>query len=223
VAWRVTKDNRGDAPRKFQFDPDPEVPKGFRHINHKDYSGSGFDRGHMCPHSDRAADKDMSYATFIMTNIIPQAPKVNQKAWAAEEEYLRGLVKKGHRLYLIAGPAGKGGVGKDGLKDEIAGGHVVVPAECWKIAVVLPVEKDDDTTDDLKRITKRTRVIAVVMPNNEEKVGLSWAKYRVSVKHIEKLTGYTFFDRLPVDLADALKADVDGAHIPPPRKTHVDE
>jgi endonuclease G len=220
----VTRADLGDAPRKLQFDPDPDLPRGFRHITHKDYGGSGFDRGHMCPHSDRAADRDMSYATFVMTNVVPQAPRLNQKAWAAEEEYLRSLVKKGHRLYVVAGPAGKGGVGKDGPRDEIGGGKVVVPAECWKVAVVLPVERgDDDAKDDLNRVTRRTRVIAVVMPNDEERVKTTWAGYRVSVKHVEKLTGYTFFDRLPRDVAEALKEKVDDDHIPPPRKGRGDE
>jgi endonuclease G len=226
VSWRVTKADLGDAPRKLQFDPDADLPRGFRHVTHKDYNGSGFDRGHMCPHSDRAADKEMSYATFVMSNVVPQAPKLNQKAWAAEEEYLRGLVKKGHRLYVVAGPTGKGGVGKEGHKDEIGGGKVVVPAECWKVAVVLPVERGDDggsPEDDLSRITKRTRVTAVVMPNDEEKVRTTWAGYRVSVRHVEKLTGYTFFDRLPADVAEALKDKVDDDHIPPPRKGRGDE
>ena len=74
VSWRVTKADLGDAPRKLQFDPDSDLPKGFRHVTHKDYNGSGFDRGHLCPHSDRAADKDMSYATFVMSNMALSAP-----------------------------------------------------------------------------------------------------------------------------------------------------
>jgi endonuclease G len=219
----VTKADLGEAPRKLQFDPDGDLPKGFRHVTHKDYSGSGFDRGHLCPHSDRAADKDMSYATFVMSNVVPQAPKLNQKAWAAEEEYLRGLVRKGHRVYVVAGPAGQRGVGKNGPRDEIAGGKVVIPAECWKVAVVLPVEWGDDDRDDLNRVTKRTRVIAVVMPNDEDKVRASWARYRVSVQHVEKLTGYTFVDRVPAEVAAALKEKADDDQIPPPRKGQADD
>jgi hypothetical protein len=45
----------------------------------------------------------------------------------------------------------------------------------------------------------------------------------VSVKHVEKLTGYTFFDRLPKDVAEALKDKADDDHIPPPRKGRRDE
>ena len=125
---------------------------------------------------------------------------------------------------MVAGPAGKGGVGKEGPRDEIGGGKVVVPAECWKVAVVLSADhKDDDPADDLKHVTKRTRVIAVVMPNDEEKVRTTWAGYRVSVKHVERLTGNTFFDRLPADVAEALKDKVDDDHIPPPRKGRGDD
>ena len=219
VSWRVTKDDLGEAPRKQVFDTDAELPKGFRHIAHKDYTGGGFDRGHMCPHSDRAADTEMSYATFVMTNVIPQAPKVNQKTWAALEIYLRGQVKRGHHVHIIAGPAGQGGRGTNGPADAIDGGKVVVPAQCWKVALILPVGEGDDVS----KITAETRVIAVIMPNDEEKIDLHWAKYRTSVSEVEKLTGYTFFDRLPTELATALKAEVDKVHIATSHKTGGDE
>jgi endonuclease G len=78
VSWRVTAADRGTAPRKRQFDPDVDLPRGVYRITHRDYSGGGFDRGHLCPHSDWAFSQDASFATFVMSNIIPQAPAVNQ-------------------------------------------------------------------------------------------------------------------------------------------------
>ena len=51
------------------------------------------------------------------------------------------------------------------------------------------------------------------MPNDEQKIDLHWAKYRTSVRQIEKLTGYTFFDRLSPDLANELKEKVDTVRI----------
>src|SRR5205823_19151 len=84
-------------------------------------------------HADRAATSEMSFATFVMTNIIPQAANVNERAWAHLEEYCRTLVSREHdRLYVIAGPAGRGGRGTAGYKESIAGGRVTVPAQCWK-------------------------------------------------------------------------------------------
>ncbi len=51
-------------------------------------------------------------------------------------------------------------------------------------------------------------VIAVVMPNTQG-VGKGWGQYRVSVKDVEALTGYAFFDRLPPKVAGALREAVD--------------
>jgi endonuclease G len=45
VSGRLTKDDLGEAPRKPMFDPDNTLPRGFHRVTHKDYTGSGFDRG----------------------------------------------------------------------------------------------------------------------------------------------------------------------------------
>jgi endonuclease G, mitochondrial len=213
VSWRLQESDLGDAPRP-QFYPDESLPRSFRPVTPHDYTGTGFDRGHMCPHGDRAGTQDGSNATFAMTNIIPQAPNVNKKAWNDFEEYCREMARRRRQtLYIVSGPQGKGGEGSRGPADAIAGGHVTVPAKCWKVAVIVD---GDSGPDDLAKIGPRTRVIGVVMPN-EESVGYGWAKYRTSVREIETLTGYTFFDRIPHDIADALKTKVDNEHIPPPR------
>jgi endonuclease G len=212
VNWRLTRDDLGDAPRKRFFDTDTTLPPGFARINHKDYDGGGFDRGHLCPHNDRAADKHMSYATFVMTNVIPQSDHVNQRAWNELEKYCRDLVKKHKkRLYIVAGPEGQGGVGKLGSKDTLADGKVVVPARCWKVILVL----NEGKGDDVRQVNRRTRVIAVVMPNNE-KVGYGWAHFRTSLAKVEELTGYRFFTAVPADILNSLKREVDREHIPPP-------
>jgi endonuclease G len=215
VSWRVIAADLGEAPRKQMFDSDKTLPPGFKVVTHKDYSNSGFDRGHLCPHSDRAATQAMSYATFVMTNIIPQAPNVNQRAWAQLEIYCRDLVRRGQHLYIISGPAGRGGRGSMGTAQTIAGTKVTVPAECWKIVVVIPEGNAGD--DDLAKINAATRVIAVIMPNDNEAVGEAWAGFRTSPAEIEGRTGYHFFDRLPGDVAQSLRQRIDNAPIAPPQ------
>jgi endonuclease G len=169
----------------------------------------------MCPHSDRAATAAMSFATFVMTNIIPQAPNVNQKAWAQLEMYCRDLVRQGQHLYIISGPAGRGGRGSMGSAETIAGTKVTVPAECWKIVVVLP--EANAGGDDLAKISAATRVIAVIMPNDNDAVGEAWAGFRTSAAEIEGRTGYHFFDRLSADVAQALRQKIDSTPIAPPQ------
>jgi endonuclease G len=210
VSWRLVRDDLGDAPRG-QFHPDTSLPRGFKRITPKDYTDSGFDRGHMCPHGDRAASAADSKATFTMTNMVPQSAELNQEAWNDLEIYCRELVRKHHkRLYIVCGPAGAGGVGKHGRKKTISDGRVTVPAKCWKVVVVL----DDGDSDDVEKVNTRTRLIAVIMPNNDA-VRHNWPRFRTSVRAVEELTGYVFFDKVPADVINPLKETVDEARIPP--------
>ena len=212
VSWRLTADDIGSAPR-VAFYPDEDLPKGFRKITPTDYTGSGFDRGHMCNHSDRSATPDSSRATFVMSNMIPQSPYVNQKAWDQLEAYCRQLAQQGHKhVYIIAGPFGQGGEGRNGKKEQIGKtNQVVVPAQCWKVIMVL----DGGRGDDRQKISENTRLIAVIMPNDMT-VGEEWAGYRVAVHEVEQLTGYKFFDQAPSAIIEPLKDEVDAEPIPPP-------
>ena len=68
-----------------------------------------------------------------------------------------------------------GGTGKDGRKEEIGEGRlkVTVPHRARKVVLVLPREGGEPRKD--------TRVIAVVMPNDQT-VDYDWAKYRVTTR-----------------------------------------
>jgi len=214
VSWRVTENDLGDAPRKQTFDADETLPAGSNIVRTSDYSGSGFDRGHMCPHSDRAANQDMSYATFVMTNIIPQAPNVNRKAWAQLEVYCRDLVKRHNRLYVLSGPIGRGGTGSKGFAESLPKGQVTVPAECWKVIVVVP---EDGSPESAASISASDRVIAVDMPNDQTQVGEIWDTYRCRPINIEQKTGLHFFTALPSVVAAQLEQKLDDESIPEPR------
>ncbi len=212
VSWCLRRDDIGSAERG-PFEPDPLLPRGFAHVTSHVYDGSGFDRGHMCPAKDRSATQEDCDATFYMTNIVPQSPACNQQGWERLESYCRGLAQRGHELHIVCGPYGIGGTGRFGHHDEIGRGwpRVTVPNKLWKVVLVLPHEGAEPR--------KNTRVIAVIMPNNQT-VDFDWTKYRVSARTVEKLTGYTLFRALPEDIADALRDSVDDVrvHVPPPRK-----
>ena len=190
VAWASCAGPTSARHSRVPFEPDPLLPKGFARVTSNTYNGSGFDRGHMPAHDRSADQKDIEATSFYLTNIVPQSPNSNQKGWDVRS-YCRELTHKGHVLYIICGPHRCcDGTGKDGPKDEIGKGkvYVTVPAKVWKVILVLPNEDAEPRN--------KTRVIAVVMPNDQS-VGFDWRKYRCSVKHIEKLTGYKFFANLP--------------------------
>ncbi len=211
VSWHLSRRWKGRAERTKQFSPDPALPAGWYRVQTRDYSGSGFDRGHLCPSDDRDASPAENAATFYCTNIVPQAPGNNQGPWKDLEEYARTLVARGAELLLIAGPAGQGGTGEHGPATAIgpAAHPVVVPRWMWKMIVVLP----GGGTSDLSRLTPATRVIAVQMPNDDAVRGHQWGEYRVSVAQLEKLTGYNFLSAVPPDVQRVLEAKVDAGPV----------
>ena len=203
VSWHLSSAWLGSAARQDDFRTDADLPSGWYQVKPTDYSGSGFDRGHNCPSADRTGSVTDNSATFLMSNMMPQAPNNNQQTWANLEDYARALVDAGNELYIICGSYGRGGTGSDGYQTTLAGGKVTVPARCWKVLMVLPVG-----SNDVARITRRTRVIAVDMPNNNS-LSSSWGSYRTSVDKIEAATGLDLLSVLSTGLQSSLEAKTD--------------
>src|SRR4051794_5399979 len=169
VCWRLTKEDIGKA-KRGPFAPDPLLPASIAKVTSHVYDACGFDRGHLCPAQDRSRTQGDMDATFYTSNIVPQAPKCNQRGWERMEAYCRDLTRDGHVLWIACGPHGVGGEGKDGVKKVIGKGRVevTVPKQLWKVVLVLPDEKADPT--------RQSRVIAAVFPNDQS-VDYEWAKY----------------------------------------------
>ena len=210
VSWHLSSEWIGGLARVDSFRPDPAVPADWYRVLGTDYSGSGFDRGHMVPNADRDHQDSLpvNQATFLMTNILPQSPDNNQGPWAAQENYFRTLLPSSE-IYIVAGGVGQGGAGSAGFANSIAGGKVHVPSHTWKVALVIP--RGDD---DLSRVTCGARAIAVLMPNVQGIRNESWESYLVSVDRIEALTGYDFFSNLPDAVESCVEAGVNGANPP---------
>ncbi|WP_246853765.1 DNA/RNA non-specific endonuclease [Rufibacter aurantiacus] len=203
VSWHITTDWLGNAPRQDDFRADTSLPSGWYRVDEDSYRGSGFDRGHNTPSADRTKTVEDNSATFLMTNMIPQAPNNNQQTWARLEDYTRSLVQAGNEVYVIMGSYGAGGTGSNGRMTTIDEGRVTVPSQIWKVVVVLP-----EGDDDVNRITASTRVIAVNTPNINS-VNPSWGTYRTTVDAIEASTGYDLLANLPDNLESFLEAKVD--------------
>ena len=185
VAWRLDDTWVGSAPRQDDYRPDTSLPAGWYQVQDNDYSGSGFTRGHICPSGDRTRSIADNSATFLMTNFFPQIFENNGGAWLDFEVYLRNLTNQGKEIYIFAG--GHGSLGR------IANGEINVPAVTWKVAVVL-----DNGSNDLQRIGKTTRTIAIVVPNSLPlNQNAPWREFRTSVHAVETLTGHDFLSNVP--------------------------
>jgi len=205
VSWHLDSSWLGTAPRQDDFRPDTTLPAGWYQVLDTDYSGSGFDRGHHTPSADRTATIPENSATFLMTNMMPQAPDNNQGPWEELESFSRTLVNQGNELYIVGGGTGIGGTGFfGGVTQTIANGHVTVPAFTWKVIMVLP-----NGGNDVSRVDHNTRTIAVIMPNTQGIRNDAWQKYLATVDQVEALTGQNYFSNVPEGIQSEFEAKLD--------------
>ena len=214
VSWHLDSSWYGTLARVDTFRPDPAVRSDWYRVQAFDFSGTGFDRGHMTPNADRDNQNriPINQETYLMSNMVPQAPDNNQGPWANLEADLRTIADGGNELFIISGPLGVGGVGSvnGNTVNTIANGHVTVPASTWKVALVLP--KADG--DDISRVTCSTRTIAVLMPNTQGIRSTPWQNFLTTVDAIEQATGYDFYSNLPPAVQACIEAGTNGVNPP---------
>jgi len=195
VAWRISEADFGAAGRQNNFRPDPVLPKSLTRVTPTDYTGSGFDRGHLCPSADRSSSEQANSETFLMTNIAPQTPDLNREVWENLESYSRTLVRKGKvDLYIVAGAYGE----KGKLKKK-----VTIPTNFWKVIVAVPQGAS------ISAINENTHTIAVDMPNVAGIAGKNWRDFRTTVRTIEQRANVNLFSSLPQNLQETLENRVD--------------
>jgi endonuclease G len=168
VEWWETK-NRDKCdnplPRKDQFQPDPMLPKQTDLM--KDYVGSGYDRGHLCPAaSNQCSGDEMLKECFYFSNMMPQPHTLNAGSWKTLETLTRTIAIEKDSVHVWCG-----GVGK--IKT-FGPHHVAVPEKCWKVIY----------------IKKTKEYMAYIFPNTTEKIDLE--KLKVKKEEVEKLTNFKF-------------------------------
>jgi len=122
----------------FNFVEDNSINSMFR-ATKKDYHRSGFDRGHLAAAANHKANPRWMEETFMMSNICPQHPTLNQITWNNLERYTRSLVNHYEDVYVCSGPLylphrrldGKLQVSYEVLEPN----HVAVPTHFFKVIV----------------------------------------------------------------------------------------
>lgn len=211
VSWNLNASQFGSAPRCDCFSTDLGLPSWVTPIVDFNYRNGGYDRGHMVQSESRTTTDQENAATFLLTNILPQAADNNQGPWLAFENYLNDQVRtQGKEVYVMAG--GEYGSTPPTLKNE---GKVFVPNWTWKVAVIVPAGQG------LAYVTSPdvVEVIAVRMPNRIEAgvegsaVGirnLPWQGFATSVDNIEARVGLDLLSRLPDAIETIVEARVFG-------------
>jgi endonuclease G len=186
VAYRifdVPKLSAGKRPTRFKTDR-----RTASQIGHSDYTGSGFDRGHMAPNFGIATryGREAQEETFLMTNIIPQNPRVNRYLWKdLEQTVARRYGRYFSEVWVVTGPV----FGKSGRKLESG---VPVPSAYYKIIA--------DEHDG------KLRTLAFLV--EEDLPPYTRVRKRlVSIDQIENLTGLDFFPELPEAVQSQIESD----------------
>ncbi|MGI4875745.1 MAG: DNA/RNA non-specific endonuclease [Janthinobacterium lividum] len=205
TSWHLgSTDITKNFPRQNDFRADPGLPRQFYQVSPQSYGGSGFDKGHNCPSGDRTSTLDDNSATFLMSNMVPQAPQNNQQTWAHLEEYTRSQIERGQEAYIVMGAYGRGGTGKNGPAQTLDQGRVTVPAHVWKVVIFLP-----EGTGDYQRIVAgQARILAIDTPNDQS-ASPDWRQYLTTVNKIEAASGLDILSALPAATQAQLQQVVD--------------
>ena len=104
-ALEIVNPDNLDLDRSNNFRPDYRIPEIFR-ADLVDYSGSGYDRGHLVASANQKETELQNSETYLLSNMSPMAPQFNRNIWKELESKIRKLNAKSKILetYVICGP-----------------------------------------------------------------------------------------------------------------------
>lgn len=165
---QLTYDDR----KRPYFLEDPKVET--KSADWRNYRGSGFDRGHLCPAGDRRFSEYAYNETFYTSNIAPQDNAFNAGIWNRLEIQVRRWCKKYGTLHIITG-----GVLTEDL-EEIGEEDVDVPNAFFKVII--------------RENGNSYEVLAFLLPHRDSNRPLG--SFLVSLDELEALTDLDFFYRM---------------------------
>ena len=120
------KVNAVNIKKRNSFYTEKNLPNKYRSHN-KDYTHSGYDRGHLANDASFDYDKKVVRKTYTMANIIPQAPKVNRKTWIKAEKLERNVAVSLGMVNVL------NGVVYSSNPPRIGKNSIAVPKGFWKM------------------------------------------------------------------------------------------
>jgi endonuclease G len=167
VEWWLTKQKvtcTSPVPRKDQFIPDPLLASETDLT--KDYTGSGFDRGHMAPAADnQCSGTDAMKECFYFSNMTPQYGSLNRGDWKTLEMRTRELAQSQDSVRIWTGSVG------ESKKVQ----RLSIPEKCWKVVYI-----------------KKTNEWQAYIFNNDQSKANGLEDNKVTIQDIEKLTNLKF-------------------------------
>lgn len=183
VAWELLgSETEGITSRSNKFWTDTDL-EGC--ADPRDYTSSGYDRGHMSPAAEHKWSDKAMHDSFSMANICPQFPALNRGVWQTLEKLERHWAKRDSAILIVAGP-----IYTDNDRTTIGRSHVRVPSAFYKVLFAPYGDKP--------------KAIAFVFPNVH--VAANIKDFAMSVDQLEEITGYDFFHALPDEIENPTEA-----------------
>ena len=174
----LTHDDR----RRPYFIEDPLVTS--KSADWRNYKGSGYDRGHLCPAGDRRFSEFAYNETFYTSNIAPQRKDFNAGVWNRLEQQVRQWCKTYGTIYVITGGILEADLPGIGYED------VTVPERFFKVVV----REEND----------KVFAMAFLLPHKESQEPLK--NFVVSIDFLESQSDLDFFHQMGKNEQNHLEA-----------------
>lgn len=144
----------------------------------------GMSHGHLCPAGDNKWSKEAINQTFLLSNMCPQHPSLNQGAWNSLEQSCRKWAVTHGDLYIVCGPLFLSEATKT-----MGESKVWIPDAFYKVILCL---------------SGTPQAIGFIYPNAEAQYDRS--HYVTTVDEVEALSGIDFFYRLEDVIENAVES-----------------
>ena len=185
----------GNLGRTDAFAEDPEIPEQYS-TTKKNYSHSGFSRGHLCPSNDRQCSVEQNKQTFFLSNMQPQWQEHNGGLWNNLENKVRIWANNCDTLYVVKAAT----IRSDQVYEERCHGDVdgnlLVPKYFYM--AILSYNKS----------TEKYKAIGLWTVHKKEKdTNTNYGDYAISIDELEERTGIDFFCNLPDNIEDDVEKE----------------
>lgn len=207
--WEKGETFRGYGGDGDPFQPDTEIPAEYR-TTLSDYSGSGYNRGHVCASEDRITSKEVNGQTFYLSNMQPMIYNFNGKVWSNMEIKVRNwrdaIVYGNGKLYIVKG----GTIGDVMLNGTSQTGVLSKNPETGRsnAGLRMPVPKFFYMAL-LKETAAGTYSAMAFWAEHKPDNSTNLAPYMITIDELEARTGIDFFCNLPDKVENAVESYLD--------------
>lgn len=169
-----------------------------------------YDRGHQLPAADRKCSQQMMDQTFYATNMTPQQSNFNQGVWGVLEGRVRNMVCA-DTLYVVTGAwfGGEHNSSIDSSTTDKTGNKCPTPTHYYKALLRTAKGNTGYSIDEVRDATQLRTIVIWLEHRNTANNTMITAADCISVKELERRTGFDFFPMIDDSIEDKVESTVE--------------